>query len=82
MAFCTNCGKPVQDTQKFCASCGMQLNSGKRGITTSCPTSGGSRIPKRSTTCSSGSKYGIRVPNGNGKICHPESGDLQVMGTN
>jgi hypothetical protein len=25
MAFCTNCGKPIQDNQKFCASCGMQL---------------------------------------------------------
>ena len=24
MAFCTNCGKPVQDSDKFCASCGVQ----------------------------------------------------------
>ena len=25
MAFCTNCGKPVQDLNKFCASCGAPL---------------------------------------------------------
>jgi len=31
MTFCTNCGKPVQDTQKFCGVCGMQLNQLNEG---------------------------------------------------
>ena len=31
MTFCTNCGKPVQDTQKFCGACGTQLNQLNEG---------------------------------------------------
>jgi hypothetical protein len=27
VSFCTNCGKPVKEDQKFCGSCGMQIES-------------------------------------------------------
>ncbi|HSW58542.1 MAG TPA: zinc ribbon domain-containing protein [Dehalococcoidales bacterium] len=27
MPFCTHCGKPIKETQKFCGACGMQIES-------------------------------------------------------
>jgi hypothetical protein len=37
MVFCTNCGKPVESTNKFCASCGFQLKSLTDGVNQTAP---------------------------------------------
>ena len=37
MAFCTNCGQPVQAVQRFCASCGIQLQPPAPGLNQAVP---------------------------------------------
>jgi hypothetical protein len=38
MAFCTNCGKPVQDSDKFCGICGVQRQPQPGAVNQAVPT--------------------------------------------
>ena len=44
MAYCVNCGNQVEDSQRFCSSCGTQISrnvrSGKDGEVIKCPSCG------------------------------------------
>jgi len=45
MAFCTNCGQPVQAVQKFCAACGAQVQPPATGFNQAVPSAAPPSMP-------------------------------------
>jgi hypothetical protein len=45
MAFCTNCGQPVQVVQKFCATCGAQVQPPATGLNQTVPSAAPPSMP-------------------------------------
>jgi hypothetical protein len=63
--FCTNCGKPVKEHQKFCGSCGMPIEpeSISQGLTTSHPVSASSSPGGNQFAGLKGETIKIIIPN-------------------